>query len=135
MKNIRRIGYVAKLLSRNGVGVVSAFITPYNEMREYLRETVTNFIEVFVNCPLEVCEKRDVKGMYKKARAGEIESFTGISDPYEPPQSPDIELRTDNESVEESVQKVISYLETNGLIPPVPQDACETVSQAIPQEE
>jgi 3'(2'),5'-bisphosphate nucleotidase len=115
-ENIRRIMYVCKLLSRNGVRVISAFISPYKEMRDFVRNNTTNFIEVHVATPLEVCEKRDVKGLYKKARTGEIKNFTGISDPYEEPINADLIIKTQNESVEESVGKVVSYLENRGLI-------------------
>ena len=107
-ENIKRITFVTKLLSRNNVAVISAFITPYKAMRDFIRMSTTNFIEVFVNAPLQVCEERDTKGLYKKARCGEIQKFTGISDPYEPPEDPDLELRTDKESVDESVEKVIA---------------------------
>lgn len=114
--NIKRVGFVANLLSRNDVIVVASFITPYKEHRKQLRESVNNYIEVFVNAPLKVCESRDPKGLYKKARTGEIENFTGIGDPYEEPTSPDIELNTDTENVEESVAKVIDYLKLQKLI-------------------
>ena len=109
-ENIRRIMRVAKLLSQNGTGVICSFISPYKKIRDEIRKEVTNFIEVFCNCPLEVCEKRDTKGLYKKARKGEIKNFTGISDPYEPPENPEIELNTDKETIEESTAKVINYL-------------------------
>ena len=109
-ENIRRIMRVAKLLSQNGTGVICSFISPYKKIRDKIRKEVTNFIEVFCNCPLEVCEKRDTKGLYKKARKGEIKNFTGISDPYEPPENPEIELNTDKETIEESTAKVINYL-------------------------
>ncbi len=115
-ENIRRIGFVANLLSRNGVGVVASFITPYKEQRDALRKKVENFIEVFVDAPLEVCEDRDPKGMYKKARSGEIKSFTGVSDPYERPEHPDIHLFTDEFSVEENAKKIIEYLIEGGYI-------------------
>jgi len=109
-ENIRRVMRVAKLLSQNGTGVICSFISPYKKIRDEIRKEVTNFIEVFCNCPLEVCERRDTKGLYKKAREGEIQNFTGISDPYEPPENPEIELNTDRETIEESTQKVINYL-------------------------
>jgi len=115
-ENIKRVTFVSQLLSRNQVGVISSFISPYRETRERIRESVVNFIEVFCNAPLEVCESRDENGLYKKARAGEIQNFTGISDPYEFPENPEIELKTDKESVEESVDKVIKYLEKNNFI-------------------
>ncbi|OGG87536.1 hypothetical protein A3B87_02830 [Candidatus Kuenenbacteria bacterium RIFCSPHIGHO2_02_FULL_39_13] len=114
-ENIRRVGFVAKLLSRNGIGVIASFISPYKKQRDELKADIENFIEVFVNAPIEICEKRDVKGLYKKARNGEIEFFTGISDPYETPKNPDIELMTDKESVSESVAAVIAYLKDIGL--------------------
>ena len=109
-ENIKRISFVARLLSRNNVIVIASFISPYRKMRESVRKNVTNFVEVFVNAPLEVCEERDVKGLYKKARAGEIPNFTGISDPYEEPTDADIELKTDKETVNESVDKVLEHI-------------------------
>jgi adenylyl-sulfate kinase len=115
-KNIERVTFVAKLLSRNNVGVVCSFISPYKEVRNMVRTETTNFIEVFVNAPLDVCEQRDVKGMYKKARAGEIPNFTGISDPYEPPDNAEITLNTHEETAEQSASRIIKYLETNGYI-------------------
>lgn len=119
--NIRRIGFVANLLSRNGVATIVAAISPYQETRENLRTTTTNFIEVFVNAPLEVCEARDVKGLYAMARAGEIRAFTGIDDPYEAPQNPDITCHTSEETLEESVAKILAELEQRDYIPPQPQ--------------
>ncbi|MFW6450352.1 MAG: adenylyl-sulfate kinase [Nanoarchaeota archaeon] len=115
-ENIRRISYVCRLLSRNGVGVITAFISPYREMRDYARRTTTNFIEIYVSTPLKVCEERDVKGLYKKARNGEIEMFTGISDPYEEPKNPEIEINTESVGIDEASERVISYLEERGLI-------------------
>ncbi len=115
-KNIERVSYVARLLSRNGVCVLAAFISPYAERRNKIRDMVTNFIEVYVKCPVEVCEGRDVKGLYKKARDGIIENFTGISDPYQEPEEPELVLETDRETIEESVDKVISYLENKGYV-------------------
>jgi len=115
-ENIRRVGFVAKLLARNKVAVIASFITPYEKQREKLKKEIPNFIEVFCNCPLEVCEKRDKKGLYEKARKGEIENFTGISDPYEKPENPDIILDTYYDSVEKNKQKIISFLEKRGLI-------------------
>ena len=115
-KNIERVGFVAEMLSRNGVGVLSTFISPYKEERKNLDKRCTNYIEVYVNAPLEKCEERDVKGLYEKARAGIIKNFTGISDPYEAPENPDIELRTDLETVEESAEKVLAYLFENNYL-------------------
>jgi adenylyl-sulfate kinase len=116
-KNIERVTFVAKLLSRNNVVVLASFISPYRETRAYIRRETTNYIEVFVDAPLEVCIERDVKGMYKKAIAGQIPNFTGVSDPYEAPENPDIHIRTDQESVANSVTKIIVWLEARGLIP------------------
>ena len=120
-KNIERVTFVAKLLSRNGVGVVASFISPYQETRDYVRQETTNFIEVFVDAPIEVCAERDVKGLYAKAFAGEIPNFTGVSDPYEAPVSPEIIVRTDQETVEQSVAIIINYLEAQNLITALPQ--------------
>ncbi|MBD2184723.1 adenylyl-sulfate kinase [Planktothrix sp. FACHB-1355] len=115
-ENIRRIGFVAHLLTRNGVIVLVSAISPYREMRQEVKQRIGDFIEVYVNAPLAVCEKRDVKGLYKKARAGQIQHFTGIDDPYEVPANPDVECHTDIESVEESVAKVLHKLESAGYI-------------------
>jgi bifunctional enzyme CysN/CysC len=110
-ENIKRIRFISKLLSRNGVGVIATFISPYKDARNKLRKEVTNYIEVYCNAPLSSCEKRDTKGFYKKARKGELKNFTGISDPYEPPENPEIELKTDKESIDKCVDKVIKHLE------------------------
>ncbi|MGL5875002.1 MAG: adenylyl-sulfate kinase [Xenococcaceae cyanobacterium] len=115
-ENIRRIGFVANLLTRHGVIVLVSAISPYREIREEVRGKIGNFVEVFVNAPLEVCEDRDVKGLYKRARAGEIKSFTGIDDPYETPLNPEIECRTDREELSESVSKVINKLNDLGYL-------------------
>ena len=116
--NIRRIAFVADLLSRNGVPVITAAISPYREIRDEARETMgERFIEVFVKASVEVCAERDVKGLYKKAFAGEIKEFTGVSDPYEEPLNAEIVLETENETPEESAQKLIDYLESRDLIP------------------
>ncbi len=119
--NIRRIGYVCSLLSRNGVGAVSAAISPYRAVRDEVRRAVeqdgAEFIEVFVKCPIAVLAERDVKGLYKKALAGEIKGFTGISDPYEEPLAPDVLVETDRESVESSTSKIIRELERRHLVP------------------
>jgi adenylylsulfate kinase len=99
--------------------VLASFISPYREARQNVRQETTNFIEVFVDAPLEVCIERDVKGMYAKAIAGEIKEFTGISDPYEAPEAPEITVNTDRETVDESVQKILGYLEERKFIPVV----------------
>ncbi|WYL95079.1 MAG: adenylyl-sulfate kinase [Gloeotrichia echinulata IR180] len=111
IENIRRIGFVAEILTRNGIIVLVSAISPYREIRQEVRQQIGNFIEVYVNAPLEVCEQRDEKGLYKRARSGEISNFTGIDDPYEPPINPTVECRTDQESVAESVAKVWQKLE------------------------
>jgi bifunctional enzyme CysN/CysC len=109
-ENIRRIGFVAHLLTRNGVVALVSAISPYRAIRDEIRATMGRFLEVFVNAPLEVCERRDPKGLYKRARAGEFPGFTGIDDPYEPPLSPEVECRTDLESEKESVDKVLGAI-------------------------
>jgi adenylyl-sulfate kinase len=116
-KNIQRVTFVAKLLSRNSVGVLASFISPYQATRDWVRSEVTNFIEVFVNCSLEECIRRDVKGLYAKAIAGEIPEFTGVSDPYEPPPNAEITVNTDKESIEASFAKIMGYLEEKGYVP------------------
>jgi adenylylsulfate kinase len=116
-ENIRRIGFVAHLLTRNGVIVLVSAISPYREIRDEVKKRIGDFVEVYVNAPLEVCERRDVKGLYKKARAGEIKHFTGIDDPYEPPLNPDVECLTDAESEDESLAKVWLHLQAAGYIP------------------
>ena len=115
-ENIRRIGFVSNLLSRNGVIVLVAAISPYRAARDEVRQRSKNFVEVYVNAPLEICEGRDMKGLYKRARAGEIRQFTGIDDPYEPPLNPEVECRTDRETVEECVAKVLVKLSSGGYI-------------------
>jgi len=115
-ENIRRVTFVAKLLSRNGVAVLVSFISPYREMRDRARSETTNFVEVYAKCPVEVCMRRDVKGMYQKAIRGEIKEFTGVSDPYEEPLNPEIVLETDKETLEASVGNVLARLGELGYI-------------------
>ncbi len=124
-KNIERVTFVSKLLSRNGVGVLACFISPYREVRNATRQETTNFIEVFVHAPLEVCISRDVKGMYAKALAGQIKNFTGVDDPYEEPVNPEITLNTHQETLEESVGKCIAYLSEHGFLTPVSEPATQ----------
>lgn len=119
--NIERVAFVAKLLSRNGVGVVASFISPYQATRQFVRHETTNFIEVFIDAPLEVCIQRDVKGLYSKALSGEIPNFTGISDPYEAPESPDIVVKTAESNIEACVDTIMQHLEAKNLITPLPQ--------------
>jgi adenylylsulfate kinase len=117
--NIRRIAFVANLLSRNDVPVITAAISPYREIRDEARELMDGrFIEVYVKASVEVCEERDVKGLYAKARSGEIKEFTGVSDPYEPPESPEIVVETESQSPEESARQILAFLEERELIPP-----------------
>jgi adenylylsulfate kinase len=120
--NVLRIGFVANLLTRNGVGVIVSAISPYKEARDQVRRRIVDFVEVFVDAPLEVCAERDVKGLYKKAFAGEIKEFTGVSDPYEPPAAPDLILKTDEEEPEDSARRVIEKLEFYGYLQPVERE-------------
>lgn len=108
--NIRRIAFVAHLLQRNGAFVITAAISPYRAIRNEARAMIKDFVEVYAEAPLEVCEERDVKGLYAKARAGEIKGFTGIDDPYEPPSSPEVVCNTAEETPEESAEKVLERL-------------------------
>jgi len=114
--NIRRIGFVAELLARNGVIVIVAAISPYREARETVKRKIEKFIEVYVECPIEVLTSRDTKGLYKRALAGEIGNFTGISDPYEAPLDAAVVIHSDRESVEDGVEKIWSELAAKGLI-------------------
>jgi len=116
--NIRRIGFVCHLLSRNGVVAIAAAISPYRNIRAENRALIGDFVEVFCQCPLETLVERDVKGLYKKALAGEIKNFTGVSDPYEEPQEPEVVCATDRETPEESAARVIAKLEKMGHLAP-----------------
>src|SRR5687768_16091062 len=115
--NIRRIGFVAKLLSRNDVAVIVAAISPYRAIRDEVRAEIGRFVEVFVRCPVEELIRRDVKGLYERALRGEVAQFTGVSDPYEEPLSPDVVVDTDQETVEQSVGKIVAALERLGHLP------------------
>lgn len=114
--NIRRIGWVCEVLSRNGVIAIAAAISPYREVRDEVRTRIPQFVEVFVDCPLEVVAGRDVKGLYRRAIGGEIPQFTGVSDPYEPPLNPEVRLDSSKETPEESAGRVWAKLEELGLI-------------------
>jgi adenylylsulfate kinase len=114
--NVLRIGFVANLLTRNGVGVIVSAISPFKEARDQVRRRIVDFVEIFVDAPLEVCAERDVKGLYAKAFSGEIPQFTGVSDPYEPPNAPDLILKTAEETPEESARRVIEKLEFFGYL-------------------
>jgi adenylyl-sulfate kinase len=118
--NVRRIGFVSNLLSRNGVVSITAAISPYRAIREEVRRMITNdgggFVEVYVSCPVEVLAERDVKGLYKQALAGKIENFTGVSDPYEPPVAPEVVIDSSKETVEASVDKILGKLAELGYL-------------------
>jgi sulfate adenylyltransferase len=115
-ENIRRVRYLSKLFNQKGVAVIASFISPYKRIRNELRDQIPNFIEVFANAPLKVCEARDTKGLYAKARKGEIQNFTGISDPYEAPENPEVMLYTDKETIDQCAQKVVNFLEKKNYI-------------------
>lgn len=119
--NIKRIGFVCKLLTRNGVVAIAAAISPYREVRDFVRQDVGDFVEVYVKCPLQTLVERDVKGLYKKALAGEIANFTGVSDPYEEPLHPEVLVDSSLETPDESVSKIIVKLEELQYILPAPQ--------------
>jgi len=120
--NIKRIGFVCKLLTRNGVVAVGSAISPYREVRDYIRRDIGRFVEVYCRCPLDVLVQRDVKGLYKKALDGEIDNFTGISDPYEEPLNPEVVVDTDKEAPERSVARIVRKLEELAYIPEAPQE-------------
>ncbi|MHA1688425.1 MAG: adenylyl-sulfate kinase [Promethearchaeota archaeon] len=117
IKNIERVTFVAKLLTRNGVAVLASFISPYNRIREYSRKEIGDYILVYVKCSLEECMKRDPKGLYKKALAGEIKQFTGIDHPFEEPDNPDIIVETDKQTIEESKDIILKALNEMGYLP------------------
>ena len=115
-ENISRIGFVCELLSRHGVIAIAAAISPYRAVRDEVRGRIANFVEVYVECPIEVLAARDVKGLYKKALAGEVTQFTGVSDPYEPPLAPEVTIYSSKETPEESVERIWATLEHLGLV-------------------
>ena len=129
-ENIKRIGFVSHLLSRNGVVVIASAISPYADIRQRNRDLIERYVEVYTRCPLEVLTERDVKGLYKKALAGEIKGFTGVDDPYEAPENPEVLIDSDKESEEESTQKIIRTLELMGYIP-----GADTDEEISPEEE
>jgi adenylyl-sulfate kinase len=128
-ENIRRIGFVCELLSRNGVIAIAAAISPYRASRDELRKRIPNFIEIHMNCPVEVLIERDVKGLYKKALSGEIKQFTGISDPYEAPVAPEVTIDSSADSIESSVNKILRCLEELKIIPETVIDVSAAPSQ------
>lgn len=115
-ENIRRIGFVCELLSRNDVIAIAAAISPYRSVRDEVRSRIKNFVEVYTECPVEVLAERDVKGLYKKALAGEVKHFTGVSDPYEPPLAPEVTINSSTETPEESIEKIWAALQKLELI-------------------
>ena len=115
-ENIRRATFLAELLTRNGVAVLTSFISPYRELRVHARREIGDFVEIYVRCPVEICMERDTRGMYKKALAGEIQNFTGISDPYEEPLNPELLIEADKEPLKESVARVIAKVKELGYI-------------------
>jgi adenylyl-sulfate kinase len=128
-KNIERVTFVAKLLTRNGVAVICSFISPYRAVRAQVREEVGNFVEIYCYAPLETLVERDVKGLYKKALAGEIKNFTGVSDPYEAPENADVTIDSSAETIEESLVKVLGKLEELGYVPPMAEDEAYTAEE------
>ena len=114
--HIRRVGELASALEQNGVSVVASLISPYEDSRRFVRGLCRNFVEVYVSTPLDVCEQRDVKGLYAKARAGKVAQMTGVSDPYEPPLKPEVVLKTGDEPVEACAERVFGYLRGRGLV-------------------
>jgi adenylyl-sulfate kinase len=127
--NIKRIGFVCKLLTRNGVVAIGSAISPYREVRDFIRQDIGRFVEVYCRCPMEVLVERDVKGLYKKALAGEIENFTGVSDPYEEPLNAEVVVNTDTETQGHSVGKIIAELEELNYIPKASADQEEGYSE------
>lgn len=116
IENVRRIAYVAKLLTRNGVIAIAAAISPYRAVRNEIKKDIGRCAEIFLDCPVEVCMSRDVKGLYKKALAGEIKQFTGVDDPYEAPLNPDLVLKTAAEDAQASLSRVLAFLSEHGYL-------------------
>jgi adenylylsulfate kinase len=127
--NIKRIGFVCKLLTRNGVVAIGSAISPYREVRDFIRQDIGRFVEVYCKCPMEVLIERDVKGLYKKALAGEIKNFTGVSDPYEEPLNAEVVVNTDTETHQESVGKILVRLEELNYIPQASGDQDQAYSE------
>ena len=123
--NIKRIAFVCSLLTRNGVACISAAIAPYREARRWARNEIGNFVEVYVKCPIEVCRERDVKGLYKLADEGKLKGFTGVDDPYEEPEHPELVVETDKETPEQSVQRILARLEELGYLEPEDENSDE----------
>ncbi|WP_220205137.1 adenylyl-sulfate kinase [Reticulibacter mediterranei] len=130
--NIKRIAFVCSLLTRNGVACISAAIAPYREARDWARNEIGNFVEVYVKCPIEVCRERDVKGLYKLVDEGKIKNFTGVDDPYEEPENPELVVETNKETIDESVNRIFAKLVELGYLDSefLPQDAQASSSRA-----
>ena len=131
--NIKRIAFVCSLLTRNGVICISAAIAPYREAREWARKEIGDFVEVYVKCPIEVCRQRDVKGLYKLVDEGKLKGFTGVDDPYEEPENPELVIETDKETVEESVARIFARLEELGYLEPeeMPEEEAKAVTDRL----
>ena len=131
--NIKRIAFVCSLLTRNGVICISAAIAPYREARQWARQEIGNFVEVYVKCPLEVCRQRDVKGLYKLVDEGKLTGFTGVDDPYEEPEHPELVVETNKESIEESIGRIFAKLEELGYLEPeaMPEEEAKVVTERL----
>jgi len=131
--NIKRIAFVCSLLTRNGVICISAAIAPYRQARQWARQEIGNFVEVYVKCPIAVCRQRDVKGLYKLVDEGKIKGFTGVDDPYEEPEHPELVVETDKETIEESVGRIFAKLEELGYLDPeeMPEEEAKVVTERL----
>jgi adenylylsulfate kinase len=131
--NIKRIAFVCGLLTRNGVVCISAAIAPYHEAREWARNEIGNFVEIYVKCPIEVCRQRDVKGLYKLVDEGKLKGFTGVDDPYEEPENPELVVETDKETVEESIARIFAKLEELGYLEAeeMPEEEAKVVTERL----
>ena len=131
--NIKRIAFVCGLLTRNGVVCISAAIAPYHEAREWARNEIGNFVEIYVKCPIEVCRQRDVKGLYKLVDEGKLKGFTGVDDPYEEPENPELVVETDKETIEESIARIFAKLEELGYLEAeeMPEEEAKVVTERL----
>ncbi len=131
--NIKRIAFVCGLLTRNGVICISAAIAPYREARAWARQEIGNFVEVYVKCPIEVCRQRDVKGLYKLVDEGKLTGFTGVDDPYEEPEHPELVVETHKETIEESIGRIFAKLEELGYLEPeaMPEEEAKVVTERL----
>jgi adenylylsulfate kinase len=129
--NIQRIAFVCGLLSRNGVIAIAAAISPYREAREWARQEIGNFVEVYIKCPIDICRARDVKGLYKLADEGKLKGLTGVDDPYEEPDHPELVIETDKETIEESITRIFAKLEELGYLEPEEMEATDEEDMSI----